>query len=471
MSASISSIAKTPALRNIQNEEKEEARDVCVAEERMIKFQDKGTRLSTYEREQLAFNLEKILAKYQLISPKFKRSTLLKQINEILAKDDLEKEALVKEVDKFDFSRWLNRVTLKEDKLKNNKELFSKVDRYILFTEAFLLETEQTPKVIYESLTLGTQFHHNFISERAYEEDKVVATRIYDRLMFRINLLDKQYGILQTYEEINELVIIANSNGGDNYWPIVKQDISPDYYIYLSNLYDKGWLKDNGIEDVPLQDTDLDMFHPDDQRNILQIINRRIFKPLKDCQELKKPMKAYHFNGKGDFEPELVNEMPHFQMGDNLFDHDLKVGSTWGEYKEETTITQKEIDKADVKDWDSPWTCIVLYPSPDALKLIPIYVGGYGDCAENYILDIEKITQLLHNQFAQPKKKWKKNDELPEFWKLILAEDGIYFESIFRSFEETVTNLKNHPLLIQAKNIKAMADKFTERFNKEKLRE
>lgn len=471
MSASIISIAKTPALRNSKIEEKD--RDVCVAEERILKFRDKGDRLSTYEREKLAFNLEKILTKYQLRSPKFKRSTLLKHISDILTKDDLEKETLAREVDQFDFSRWLNRVTLKEEKFNSNKELFSKVDRYILFTEAFLLETKQTPKAIFESLTLGTKFHHAFISELSFEEDKVIATRIYERLLHRIHLMDKQHGILQAYKEINELVIIANSNGGSNYWPLYDDDTppSPNYYFYLSGLFEKKWLKENEIEDVLIQDADLNDFHPENQADILKACNEYIFEPKKNYQELTKPMGAYYFC-KNYFDFNYIKDIPYFHLGGSLLTLNSKKATyTWGEYKALTDYSQREIDKPNVDNWELPWAYIVLYPNLDSKEITPLYIEPYGDTAYFDILDIEKITELLHSQFAQPNKKWKKNDVLPEFWELILADDGVYFESIFQSFEETITNLKNHPLLIQAKNIKSMADKFTERFNEEKLRE
>ncbi len=458
MSASIYTIAKGKKTHSISQKEFKES---CVAEERVNKFKKSGKGLSTSEREQVAINLEKILIKHKSRNPNFKRSSLLKHINVILQLEDPKAE-----LDEFQFSKWLSRVTLKEEKQKNNNDLYAKIDRYILFTEAFRIEANETTN-IYTKLTSGTKFHHGFISESHYENNKVIATRIFDRIMYRIGLMDKKHGILQTFKQINELVINYARNSNEAYWPLFKDDTPrPNYNFFLSYLFPKQWLKENEIEDVPIQNADLEVFHPCDRDEILRYINEEIFEPEFNFQRITKPMGVYHLADYFDFD--YIKDMPHFYLGGSLRGFDAK-DANWFEFKTLTGYTQREIDKRDIGNAYFPWAYIVLYPNLEGNGIIPLYIEAQADCPSFSILDVDEIVELLDSQIAQPNKKWNKKDILPKFWELLLDSDEVYFESMMKSFETTVLNLKNHPLLTQAKNLKTMADKFTERFNEEKL--
>ncbi len=407
----------------------------CYGEERLLASKHK--KVSQSDRETLAENLYGILKSYEKLVPTFKVSTLkpyLPQGRSLCSNAD--------------FYRLKYRVTAHETPTK--KPLSASVNDYILLVEAFITLSNRKAKITYEELTVGTSFHYKYRDKGALFDFRQRAAVIYKLLMKEVKRLDEQYQILATYREINELVIKGLKRASKNPWPESRWSIDefyPRYDVMLSDVgISKSLLKKHYSGDMCIQNADLDEFTPDEKKMISDAVKKHITDPEENFKRATTPMSLYHWNlNEPMSDPENIIQLPRFHLGEL---GDANEFYTWKEYNGLMNIRQKDINKPTLvfENW---WFFLFIYPAQNGKELQVRIMGSTYFFSE---LDEDCIAQCMDRQVFPPNMRWRHNQVPPSFDEFLMAPQNL--QAIIDSFESTIDDLKNHPLLIAKRNMK-----------------
>lgn len=420
--------------RNHMGTRNKQRKKPCFEEERLLA--SKYKKVSQADRETLAENLYGILKSYEKLVPTFKVSKLKPYLPEgrSLCSD-------------ADFYRLKHRVTAQET--PTTKPLSATVNDYILLVEAFITLSNSKAKIIYEKLTIGTSFHSTYRDKGALLDSRQRAAVIYKRLMKKVKRLDEKYQILATYREINEQVIKGLKRASKNPWPEsgwIIDELYPRYDVMLSDVgFSKSLLKKNTFGDMRIQYADIDEFVPDEKKMISDAIKTHITEPEENFKRATTPMSLYHWNLKEPMsEPENIIQLPRFHLGEL---GDANEFHTWKEYKGLMNIRQTDINKPTL-EFENCWFFLFIYPAPNGKELQLRIMGSTYFFDE---LDEDCIVQCMDRQVFPPNMRWRDNQVPPSFEEFLMVDKNL--QAIIDSFESTIDDLKNHPLLIAKRNM------------------
>lgn len=419
-------------------------------EEEQLKSANKQ-KLSVDDRQMMAQNLSSIIDLHKKMDPSFKEIALHPFIAKYKSK-----------FTEADFYRFKHRITLLND--VKDKPLSANPNDYIYFVEALIFHCNKKAKLVYERLTQGTRFHATYKNKGAALDSKQRAAVIYRRFMKEVKRLDETHHILDAYREINELVIKDLNRGIFNVWPEnewIKADVQPNYNVMLSDIgFSKSLLKRHFSGDMCIQYADVEEFIPEEQQMIVDAIKKYISEPELQMEEIKKPMSLYHYCAPEPMqEPENILRMPRFYIGL------LEWGnhSTWKEAKKMLggPKLQQFINKP-ILTFEELWDFLFIYPSPDGESLqLRLHCGSFGFEEVNE----DMLSRYLPLQLFPPNVRWRDNQLPGSFEEFLMDENN--FQAIIQSLEDTVADLKNHPLLIAKRNIQKATIAYIEKLESE----